>query len=74
MMKLRVACFSCSSACAGVASAADQADWRFITRRGDQLFDGDRPFRFISFNIPNLMVIEDVRVLEAEPLAAGQRV
>jgi hypothetical protein len=31
----------------------------FITRRGDQLFDGDKPFRFISFNIPNLMVIED---------------
>ena len=31
----------------------------FITRRGDKLFDGDKPFRFISFNIPNLMVIED---------------
>jgi len=31
----------------------------FITRRGDTLFDGGREFRFISFNIPNLMVIED---------------
>jgi hypothetical protein len=31
----------------------------FLTRRGDKLFDGDREFRFISFNIPNLMVIED---------------
>ena len=31
----------------------------FITRRGDQLLDGDRPYRFISFNIPNLLVIED---------------
>ena len=31
----------------------------FITRRGDQLFDGDKPYRFISFNIPNLMVQED---------------
>jgi len=31
----------------------------FITRRGDQLVDGDRPFRFISFNIPNLLVVED---------------
>ncbi|MGD9632623.1 MAG: cellulase family glycosylhydrolase [Pirellulales bacterium] len=31
----------------------------FITRRGDQLMDGDKPFRFISFNIPNLLVIED---------------
>ena len=28
----------------------------FITRRGDQLIDGDKPFRFISFNIPNLLV------------------
>jgi hypothetical protein len=31
----------------------------FITRRGDQLLDGERPYRFISFNIPNLLVIED---------------
>ncbi len=31
----------------------------FIARRGDQLFDGDKPYRFISFNIPNLMVQED---------------
>ena len=31
----------------------------FITRRGDQLMDGDRVFRFVSFNVPNLMVIED---------------
>lgn len=31
----------------------------FLTRRADKLFDGDQEFRFISFNIPNLMVIED---------------
>ena len=31
----------------------------FLTRRGDKLFDGDLEYRFISFNIPNLMVIED---------------
>lgn len=31
----------------------------FITARGDQLYDGDKPFRFISFNIPNLQLIED---------------
>jgi mannan endo-1,4-beta-mannosidase len=31
----------------------------FVTRRGDQLFEGDRPLRFISWNIPNLLVIED---------------
>jgi mannan endo-1,4-beta-mannosidase len=31
----------------------------FVTRRGDQLVEGVRPLRFISFNIPNLLVIED---------------
>ena len=44
----------------GRNGAADPEDSRnFITRRGDKLFDGDQPFRFISFNIPNLLVIED---------------
>ncbi|MFO0788165.1 MAG: cellulase family glycosylhydrolase [Pirellulales bacterium] len=38
---------------------ADETPLNFITRHGDQLLDGDRPFRFISFNIPNLMVQED---------------
>lgn len=31
----------------------------FITRSGDKLFDGVSEFRFISFNIPNLLLIED---------------
>jgi hypothetical protein len=31
----------------------------FVTVRGDQLYEGSRPFRFISFNIPNLQMIED---------------
>jgi hypothetical protein len=31
----------------------------FITRRGDQLYDGDRPLRFIAWNVPNLLVVED---------------
>jgi len=31
----------------------------FITARGDQLLDGDQPFRFISYNVPNLLLIED---------------
>ena len=44
--------------CAQAAPAAEEPA-QFITRRGDQLFDGDRPYRFISFNIPNLMVVED---------------
>ena len=28
----------------------------FITVRGDQLMDGGKPFRFISFNLPNLQI------------------
>ncbi len=31
----------------------------FITRDGDRLMDGDRVFRFISMNTPNLHYIED---------------
>jgi mannan endo-1,4-beta-mannosidase len=31
----------------------------FITRQGDKLMDGNREYRFVSFNIPNLLVIED---------------
>ena len=31
----------------------------FVTARGDQLFDGDQPLRFLSFNIPNLHLVED---------------
>jgi hypothetical protein len=31
----------------------------FITVRGDQLMEGDKPFHFISFDLPNLQMIED---------------
>src|SRR5580692_9233501 len=31
----------------------------FITARDGRLFDGAREFRFISWNIPNLLIIED---------------
>lgn len=31
----------------------------FVTRSGDRLLDGDTPYRFISFNVPNLNYIED---------------
>lgn len=35
-----------------VASAADP--WPIITRRGDALYEGDRPFRFLGLDTPNL--------------------
>jgi mannan endo-1,4-beta-mannosidase len=38
---------------------AESAFRDFITARGDQLMEGHKPFRFISFNLPNLQLIED---------------
>jgi mannan endo-1,4-beta-mannosidase len=37
----------------------------FITRSGSRLMDGTREFRFISFNIPNLHLIEDNLAFDA---------
>jgi mannan endo-1,4-beta-mannosidase len=40
----------------------------FVTVRGDQLVEGGRPFRFLSFNIPNLHLVEDnVAFTEVNP-------
>ncbi len=38
---------------------ADSTFHDFITVRGDQLMEGDKPFRFISWNVPNLHLVED---------------
>jgi hypothetical protein len=37
----------------------------FITRAGDKLMEGDKEYRFISFNIPNLHLVEDNMAFEA---------
>ena len=43
-----------------VSTASAQDDMRrFITRSGDKLMEGDREYRFVSFNIPNLHLVED---------------
>jgi mannan endo-1,4-beta-mannosidase len=48
----------------GAASA--QNDMKlFITRSGDRLMEGDKEYRFISFNIPNLHLVEDNMAFEA---------
>ncbi|MEJ0090879.1 MAG: hypothetical protein WDM80_14200 [Limisphaerales bacterium] len=41
---------------AGPASPGFQ---QFITVRDGQLMDGSQPFRFVSLNIPNLLIVED---------------
>lgn len=48
------------------AGAAAQDDMRhFITRAGDRLMEGGREFRFVSFNVPNLHLVEDNMAFEA---------
>ncbi len=37
----------------------DGLDGGFVTREGDQLVLDGEPFRFVSFNIPNLHILED---------------
>jgi hypothetical protein len=44
---------------ASVVSGAESQFHDFITVKGDQLMEGGKPFRFISFNIPNLTYTED---------------
>jgi len=39
--------------------AAEPRFEHFITAKDGQLFDGDQPYRFMSFNIPNLAYVED---------------
>jgi mannan endo-1,4-beta-mannosidase len=40
----------------------------FITARGDTLYEGDKEFRFLSFNVPNLHYVEDdMRFAQAMP-------
>lgn len=48
------------------ATVCAQNDMRvFITRSGDKLMEGDKEYRFISFNIPNLHLVEDNMAFEA---------
>lgn len=50
-----------------IASALQAAPLKeFVTVRGDQLFEGRKPFRFVSFNIPNLHLVEDNMVFDKE--------
>ncbi len=51
-------CVTCVTAAARQNVTA-QGFQNFVRRDGDMLKDGDRPFRFISFNIPNLHYVED---------------
>ncbi len=63
----------CSGLLACAASASGLRD--FVQVQGDQLTEGGRPFRFISFNIPNLHLVEDnVAFDQANPWRLPDRV
>lgn len=48
------------------ATTAAQNDMNhFITRSGDKLMEGQHEYRFISFNVPNLHIVEDNMSFEA---------
>ncbi len=44
---------------AGISIVPAFGEQPFLTARGDRLFAGDQEFRFVSFNIPNLHLVED---------------
>lgn len=57
MKLIRIALACC---CAALALTQAEAGFKeFITARDGQLYEGQKPFRFISFNIPNLTYTED---------------
>ena len=60
-MKLRILAtlLSASMVVASAAGAADSALANFITARDGKLFDGEKEFRFLSMDVPNLLLIED---------------
>jgi len=54
-------CLACRSADIPVrpGSGAESSFGEFVTARDGRLFEGNKEFRFISFNIPNLAYTED---------------
>jgi len=42
------------------ASGSSSGEWPIITRRGDQLFEGDKPFRFLGLAAPNIQQNESL--------------
>lgn len=58
-MKSRAAWLVVLALSGATASLSAAAFEHFITADGDELRNGSQPFRFVSFNIPNLHLVED---------------
>lgn len=52
-------------AAASSSSSSGESFSNFIMARNGRLYDGDHEFRFISWNIPNLLIIEDSMAWQA---------
>ncbi|MCC6127005.1 MAG: hypothetical protein IT426_18760 [Pirellulales bacterium] len=48
------------------AFAAETVFRDFVKVQGDQLVEGGKPYRFISFNVPNLFLVEDNMAFKEE--------
>ncbi len=60
LVAILLVCQSVTAIFAGDPQDAQPTEFaHFLARRGDQLYDGETIFRFLSFNIPNLHNIED---------------
>src|SRR4029450_11238004 len=51
--------------CLSIPTLAQDDMTKFITRSGDKLMEGEKEYRFVSFNIPNLHLVEDNMAFEA---------
>src|ERR1051326_6938174 len=63
MSKLLLMTFVIAATAMSILAQNDMS--RFITRSGGKLMEGDKEYRFISFNIPNLHLVEDNMTFEA---------
>lgn len=59
-MSNRVSIFVIAAVWLAASSLVARSEFReFVTAKAGQLFEGEQPFRFLSFNIPNLTYTED---------------
>ncbi len=65
-MKTPLKILFCAAMAFLIASCASSSRLTtYITAKGDKLYEGEKEFRFISFNIPNLHYIEDYLPFDA---------
>jgi mannan endo-1,4-beta-mannosidase len=61
----RIALLCLAVVCLSTVASAQNDMSHFITRSGNKLMEGNREYRFVSFNIPNLHLVEDNMAFDA---------